>query len=80
MKDCIYYCMIVWDYGKIGQGVCGLCCAGFSLLFAETILLAIVLPFVNAIEYFVGYCLGFRGCWNSCRFYVLSQVFFDSLY
>ena len=38
--------------------------AGFSLVFAETILLAIVFPLVNAGEYFVGYRLAISECWR----------------
>ena len=38
--------------------------AGFSLVFAETILLAIVLPLVNVGEYFVGYYLAISECWR----------------
>ena len=37
--------------------------AGFSMVFSETILLAIFLPLLNAEEYFVGYCLAFNEFW-----------------
>ena len=34
--------------------------AGFNLVFADTVLLTIVFPLVNAGEYFVRYCHNFR--------------------
>ena len=40
----------------------------------ENILLVIVLPLVNAGEYFVGYCLAISECWRVFCWLVLPLV------
>ena len=52
----------------------------------ENILLAIVLPLVNAGEYFVGYCHGFSECWISCssicwaNFFLIAFIYSRELW
>ncbi len=59
VKYCNYNCVMVRDSRKHDKLSVVFAGAGFSLLFAETILLAIDMALVNAFEYFASYFHGF---------------------